>query len=270
MEKSHVRTFYLRLIVLKWIVLLFGGALLLTGLTLPTALFFDRQGVPELLGLFMIVLGILFLGVGVLCIALGLRLAFMPMSKTAQLRGHLIERRVYYKGSVYRRYFIEDTQIYWPPGSSDILRPMIGRYISLTVAMIALKPHARLQELLARFASATLKKQPSAYAVVLRYQPAINIHQSLKKYGRYYLVIYQMTYIIGAVCWAALTLYIAMQPFTLALVSQGNVLIFLLAMIGYFIASGLALYGLLKIYILLRKWLNPHYDDTPLEQKLRG
>ncbi len=70
--------------------------------------------------------------------------------------------------------------------------------------------------------------------------------------------------------WVALTLLVIMQPFVLTLVARSSIITFLLALVGYFIVTGLVCCAVIKGYHTLRKWLNPDYDATPHEQRLRG
>ncbi|UYG00652.1 hypothetical protein [Halomonas sp. GD1P12] len=270
LEKTHVRTVYLRLVALKWVALLFGGLFWLLGLALPAALVVDPQGLPELAGLFMLLLSLFFLAAGTLFLALGLRQALRQRGATTRLHGTLTEVRINVRGSVYYRYFINDTQIMWPPGAQDLYARSIGRPLSLTVAMIDLAPRQKVHAFLARWAPKTLKRQPSGFAVVLNYSPYINIHGALEKYGCYFLLFYQLKWALGMGLWVALTLLVIMQPFVLTLVARGSIITFLLALVSYFIVTGLVFCAVIKGYHTLRKWLNPDYDDTPHEERLKG
>ncbi|MFI0472488.1 hypothetical protein ACGLWX_07170 [Halomonas sp. HMF6819] len=270
LETTHVRTVYLRLVALKWVALLFGGLCWLLGLALPAALVVDPLGLPELAGLFMLLLSLFFLAAGALFIALGLRQALRQRGTTTRLHGTLTKVQINVRGSVYYRYFIDDTQIMWPPGARDLYVRSVGRPVSLTVAMIDLAPRQKVHAFLARWTPKTLKRQPSGYAVVLNYSPYINIHGALAKYGRYFLLFYQLKWALGMGLWVALTLLVIMQPFVLTLVARSSIIAFLLALVGYFIVTGLICCAVIKGYHTLRKWLSPDYDDTPHEERLKG
>ncbi|WP_252106389.1 MULTISPECIES: hypothetical protein [unclassified Halomonas] len=270
LEKNHVCTVYLRLVALKWVALLFGGLCWLLGLALPAALVVDPQGLPKLAGLFMLMLSLFFLAAGTLFLALGLRQALRQRGTTTRLHGTLTMVRINVRGSVYHRYFIDDTRIMWPPSARDLYARSVGRPVSLTVAMIDLAPRQKVQAFLARWTPKTLKRQPSGFAVVLNYSPYINIHGALAKYGRYFLLWYQLKWALGMGLWVALTLLVIMQPFVLTLVARSSITTFLLALVGYFIVTGLVCCLVIKGYHRLRKWLSPDYDDTPHEERLKG
>ncbi len=68
----------------------------------------------------------------------------------------------------------------------------------------------------------------------------------------------------------ALTFFLLMQPYTLTFLSQTNFLLMLLVLIGYAIGGALAMGLVIEGYQKLRKRLDPDYDDTPHEERLKG
>ncbi|WP_018718211.1 hypothetical protein [Arhodomonas aquaeolei] len=279
LERYHARSIHLRLILFKWLALFFGVVLTLLGLMLPVAFAFDRQSVPLPLLLLLVLLDLVIIALGLFITAHGLWRDTKLRETATQLHGKLTEKKHTVVNpntgsrTTHRLYFIDDIQISWPSGSETVYLPLVGRDIELTVAMIDVKSRNRLKALRQRVGIDKLAgpgKHPSGIAVVLNYRQAVNIHGVLDKYGRNYLLGYQLRWAIGAGLFVALTFFLLMQPYTLTFLSQTNFLLMLLVLIGYAIGGALAMGLVIEGYQKLRKRLDPDYDDTPHEERLKG
>ncbi|MFI0472489.1 hypothetical protein ACGLWX_07175 [Halomonas sp. HMF6819] len=276
LEKHHARTVYLRVVFFKWLLVLFGSFFLVLSVILPVAFVFDDIRAPLALIIFMGLLDLLVVALALFIMAHGLGRAATLRHTTAQLRGRLIEKtRTASAGNGGGRYtvytyFIDDQQIVWPAGAERLYKPLVGQTITLTVAMIDMRSRAGLKALLEGIGIEALKKKPAAVGVVLECPPVIDVHGALTKYGRYYLLRYQLKVAAVIGLFVALFLLPSLHPVTTDwLVGQSHVTM-LAIILGWGIGSVALTYFIARGYQGLRKWLNPAYDDTPHEEKLKG
>ncbi|MCS2608504.1 hypothetical protein [Halomonas dongshanensis] len=276
LETYYARTVYVRLILLKWVLLVLGILLTLLGIGLPVAFVVDDMRISPLMMMFLFALALVIFALGLFITAHGLWRQMTLSPTTTQLRGTLIEKRRTAVSpntgsrSTHYEYYIDAIRICWPPNSEGIYRPLVGQYVALSVAMIDISSLQKLKTLLARLNKRLLGQDIDGVGIVLNHQGTINIHGVLAKYGRHYLLIHQLQWALSFCLFAALTLYIAMQPFMVTFIARTNVLLVLLAMVLYLLGVCTAGYFIFKGYQKIRKWLDPRYDDTPHEERLRG
>lgn len=276
LETFHARTVYLRLTLFKGLVVLSGTLFVILSLVLPVAFVMDDIRAPLPLILFLIVLDVLLAALGVLFVAHGLGRATTLCTTTEVLHGRLIEKK--HTGSagngggrytVYT-YFIDNIQIHWPPGAESLYKPLVGQRITLTVAMIAMRSRAHLQALLEGIGIRALKKKPTGLGVVLECPQRIDVHSALERYGRYFLLRYQLKMAAVLSLFVAIFLLPSFHPdATDWLVGQSHFLMIAI-ILGWIVGCGVVTFFVARGYQALRKWLNPDYDDTSHEEKLKG
>ncbi|UYG00653.1 hypothetical protein [Halomonas sp. GD1P12] len=276
LERTHARTAYLRLTLFKWLLVVFASLILMLGIILPVAFVIDDTRAHLALIIFMGLLDLLVVALALFIMAHGLGRAATLRPTTAQLRGRLIEKTHTAstgngggRYTVYT-YFIDDQQIVWPAGAERLYKPLVGQTITLTVAMIDMRSRAGLKALLEGIGIEALKKQPAAVGVVLACPPVIDVHGTLTRYGRYYLLRYQLKTAAAIGLFVALFLLPSLYPATTDwLVGRSHVTM-LAIILGWAIGSVVVTYLIARGYQGLRKWLNPAYDDTPHEERLKG
>ncbi|WP_447928128.1 hypothetical protein [Vreelandella sp. EE27] len=272
LEKHHARTVYLRMMLFKCLLVLFGMFFLVLSVALPVAFVVDDIRASLLLIGFLIVLDLVVAALGVLCIAHGLGRATTLRHTTTQVRGRLIEeKRTASAGNGGGRYtvytyFINDMQLSWPPGAERLYKPLIDQTITLTVAMIDIRSRPRLQALVKCFGIDPDKEKSPGLGVVLKCQKAINVHGALEKYGRYYLLRYQLKLAAGFGFFAALALLFFMHPTSNGWMVQQSPLMQGMIITGYVFGSIVLAALVANGYPALRKRLNSDYDATPHEE----
>ncbi|WP_252106390.1 MULTISPECIES: hypothetical protein [unclassified Halomonas] len=276
LEKHHARTVYLRVVFFKWLLVLLGSFFLVLSVILPVAFVMDDIRAPVLLIGFLIVLDLVVAVLGVLCIAHGLGRVTTLRHTTTQVRGRLIEeKRTASAGNGGGRYtvytyFIDDVQLSWPPGAERLYKPLIDHTITLTVAMIDIKSRPRLKAFVKCFGIDPNKEKSRGLGVVLKCQRVINVHGVLETYGRYYLLRYQFQVAVVIGLSVTLALLPTLHPDSTDWLIRQSHFVQLLIIAGCVIGSGVVTFFTVKGYQALRKLLNPAYDDTPHEEKLKG
>ncbi|WP_110643364.1 hypothetical protein [Salinicola sp. CPA57] len=242
---------------------------------MAVAFVYDNIREPILLVGVMILVDLAVMAIGILFIAHGLGRAATLEPITTQLHGRLIEKKV--TGSTGNggrfttyTYFINDIQLYWPPGAEIIYAPLVDNTITLTVAMINVRSRPALQALLNFSRLKTLKEKPSGMGVVLEYHNAINIHGVLEKYGSFYLLRYRLKVATAFCSFALLAAFLLTRTSIGDWLIQKSLPVQVTLGFGYVVASILATALTMNRYRAFRKWLDFDYDDTSHEERLKG
>ncbi|WP_110598795.1 hypothetical protein [Salinicola lusitanus] len=276
LEKAHAHMVYLRVVFFKWLIVVLGTIITLLSIALPVAFIYDNIRAPLLLTGFLMLMNLVIMVLGVLFVAHGLGRAATLRSTTDKLHGRLIEKRnTGSSGNGGGRfttytYFIDKTQLYWPPGAESIYKPLVDQQITVTVAMIDIRNRAKLSSLLNIIGIDKLKEKPLGMGVVLEFRKVIDIHSVLEKYGRYYLLRYQLQWAAGFGFFSALAFFLLTHSATGDWMSQKSHFTQAMIIFGYIFGSILTAAFVANKYPAVRKLLNPEYDSTPHKERLKG